>query len=121
VSTDPDYLLIQADQQLCQGTVPGIYCNVRGIIKTQGHIVEVQYDQLTVDGQVTTVPIGGTLQVGNGVNVTHVGTNNYIVNFPNGNVQFTSSPPYSNIYITLTSGRVPTGNLVIFLYSFKLN
>jgi len=108
--------VIQADQQQCLPTVPGIYCNKRGIVKTQGHVVEVSFDTVTIDGVV--VPITGTYNVGNGVNVTKVGPNDYIVNYPNGNTRFTSGPYYQNIYISATSGRQPTGSYLLFFLLF---
>eukprot|EP00026_Physarum_polycephalum_P004751 Phypoly_transcript_04775.p1 GENE.Phypoly_transcript_04775~~Phypoly_transcript_04775.p1 ORF type:complete len:646 (+),score=95.14 Phypoly_transcript_04775:107-2044(+) len=106
---DPDYLIVQADQQLCRPNVAGVYCNKRGILKTLGHVIEVAGDKVTIDGVVTSVT--GTLQVGNGVNVTKLGTNNYVISFPNGKVQFQTISYYGEYYITLTHGPVPTGGV----------
>jgi hypothetical protein len=99
--------VVQADQQQCLPNVPGIYCNKRGILKTLGHVIQVQGDTVTIDGVVT--PVTGTLQVGNGVNVTKLGTGNYVVSYPNGQTQFQTISYYMNIYTTATGGRVPTG------------
>jgi hypothetical protein len=113
VSTDPDYILIQADQQLCRPTVPGIYCNQRGILKTKGHVVEVKGDTVTIDGTVT--PITGTHTVGDGVTVTKVATGNYVVSYPGGSTRFLQRSTgyfyYTDIAITINTGRQPTGGL----------
>jgi len=109
VAGDPDYLIIQADQQLCRPNVAGVYCNKRIILKTLGHVVEIKGDTVTIDGVVTSVT--GTLQVGNGLNVTKLGTNNYVVTYPNGQVQYQTISYYGEVYITATHGPLPTGGV----------
>jgi hypothetical protein len=117
VEGDPDFMEVQADQQICIASNPGIYCNKRGIIKTQGHVIEVSGNMVTIDGAVT--PISGTHPVGNGVNVTKKGNDNYVVSFPNGTAQFMAGTSYAmNIYITIDSGREPTGNTSLCFWIF---
>eukprot|EP00026_Physarum_polycephalum_P004961 Phypoly_transcript_04987.p1 GENE.Phypoly_transcript_04987~~Phypoly_transcript_04987.p1 ORF type:complete len:652 (-),score=88.56 Phypoly_transcript_04987:12-1967(-) len=111
---DPDFLQIQADQQQCQASAPGIYCNKRGILKTLGHVIEVTSDTVTIDSVVT--PVTGTLPLGNGLNVTKLGTGNYVVSYPNGQTQFQTLPSvykyfYMNIFVSVTAGCEPNGGL----------
>ena len=117
---DPDYVVIQADQQLCIPTTPGVYCNKRGIIKTLGQVIEVKGDVVTINGVV--VSVTGTRSVAPGLNITKLGTNNYVVNYPTGQVQFATYSYYTNIYVTTSSGRLPTGinalNIFVLLFMF---
>eukprot|EP00026_Physarum_polycephalum_P013814 Phypoly_transcript_14259.p1 GENE.Phypoly_transcript_14259~~Phypoly_transcript_14259.p1 ORF type:complete len:306 (+),score=42.87 Phypoly_transcript_14259:49-966(+) len=113
VSVDPDFLQISADQQLCQPNVPGAYCNQRGMVQTAGHVIIVAGDTVTIDGVVT--PVTGTVDMGNRLSVTKLGTGNYVARYTTGKTQFQtvqySKYSYMNIFITVTGGRIPTGGL----------
>jgi hypothetical protein len=112
-------LIIQADQQQCQPNVQGVYCNRRVVLQTLGHLVEVNGDTVTIDGIFTSIT--GTLQVGSSLNVTKVGTKNYVVTYPNGQVQYQTISYYSQIYVTATQGLIPTGTFSFsFLFIFIL-
>jgi hypothetical protein len=112
-STDPDFTLVQADQQLCRTNVPGVYCNQRVVVQAAGQVVQIAGDTVTVNGAVTTVT--GTYTVGNGVTITKLSTGNYMINYPNGYVQSTrytgGAFPYTNIVVGVTGGSQPTGGV----------
>lgn len=107
-----NYLLIQVDQQQCSNNIPGSYCNKRAILKTQGHIVEVRFPQVFIDGDLYNGSASGTITVGNGVSVTFKDPLRAVVNHPQGYMEVTQySANITNVAIVQISGELPHGGL----------
>lgn len=107
--TDPDYLLIQADQQLCpKSNASNVYCNKRAVLKAEGHVIELNCDKVIINGVET--PISGTYLVGN-VSVTKQTRGGYLVNYPNGSTQTACPAGTMDITVMITGGQRPNGGV----------
>lgn len=105
---DFDYLLIQADQQLCS-PLSNIYCNKRAALKVEGKVIEIGCDKVIINGVVTT--ISGTYLVGN-VSIIKKGRGMYLVSYPNGSIKTVCSNNGNvDITIIINGGQQPNGGV----------
>lgn len=107
--TYPNYLLIQADQQLCpKSNATGVYCNKRAVVKAEGHVIEIGCNKIVING--VEIPIFGTYHMDN-VSITKKGRGEYLVDYPNGNTRTACPAGTMDITVIITGGQKPNGGV----------